>query len=241
MTLRSNEAEFRRLDKEIVRGTEEVEEKKWRQAELAYEAYSDGTSQGEYAKSVGKTRGHIGILVRMWDRVSGEGVREPVHLPVFADAYEQTRSGQEGVTSSSARSRRAGRQMPKTTEDRTLVLGKIVAADPAAVDRALDDSVVRNRLKHRVDEDEKKREARRERERAKDKADPAGKVIRNAIREMDSYSRTLDLMSESWTVALEDIPPELKARLRKSAEKLEAAAHRMVAATKGIRSLRSVR
>ena len=241
MNIRSNTAEFKRLDKAIVKGEADVEAARWRQAELAFEACTgDGAmKQVDYAVQVSKSGSFISVLVRLWRRC-GENLEDAQDLPDFRTSYETTHSGIPN-TSGAGRSRRAARQVPTDKKDQVDMLQKLISANPEAVDEALDDPVVKHRLKQRVDEDEAKRAARRAKAARQAREDPAGKVVRDAIAKMDLYARDLDMIAETWVYALEDIPPELKAKLAKAASRLEAAAHRFADATKGRRSLRAVK
>jgi hypothetical protein len=58
--------EFCALDLEIAEGQRDLDERRWRQAQIAFEVNERGTSQAAFAKMVGKSAHHISVLTRLW-------------------------------------------------------------------------------------------------------------------------------------------------------------------------------
>lgn len=100
--------EFRQLD-------ERIETDRWRQAELAFHATTgaEGLTQTAFALEVGKSKGYISCLVRIW---GAYGNRIPGDRPEFSSAYDEIhlRADRRTETSSTYRedAKTAVRNMP---------------------------------------------------------------------------------------------------------------------------------
>lgn len=100
MRIRDNVKEFKRLDKEVELLEEENEQKKWRMAELAWEATHGerAITQTDYAQRVDRSQSHISQLSRTWATYQHADNR-----PRFADAYSQVQTSGRAQTTQERR------------------------------------------------------------------------------------------------------------------------------------------
>jgi len=213
---------------EIVEGEADIEAKRWRQAELAAISVAEGTSRRQYAREVGKSDVHIGVLVRTWQLY---GAKSASHRPRWADAYATAVAG-EPVTQADVSRLKKERQVPTRHEDRvematTLLADPVVAkaavrtvmSAPSHARRAID-SVVFD-----ANADRRRQERERAAQRATDEAMPLPAYMSKMVSKMNEWSLALAGLYDDLDELPEGRGRELVAM---AAEQLEEQAHRWV-------------
>jgi hypothetical protein len=137
MGVREAVIEFMHLDEEI--GTSQ-----WRQAELTWEqAAPDGTKDGRmslsaWAREVGKSNWHIGVLWHLWDDLvrSTSHDQLPAELPPFNEAYQTAAEGPDWAAKQDAR--RATSALNQIPVEQQAEEVRRMLADPAVASAAFD-------------------------------------------------------------------------------------------------------